>query len=78
MRVWWWRVQTYGIPYLITNMFLVLITFLQHTDTALPHYSGAEWDWLRGALATVDRYSSPLSPATFCWLHLPLPLPLTV
>lgn len=50
-----WFVKTYGIPYLITNAFLVLITFLQHTDPALPHYSGDEWDWLRGALATIDR-----------------------
>jgi len=37
------------------NLFLVLITFLQHTDYALPHYTNEEWDWLRGALATVDR-----------------------
>jgi len=44
----------YGVPYLITNFWLVTITFLQHTDHALPHYSGNEWDWLRGALATVD------------------------
>lgn len=45
----------YLIPYLITNACLVLITFLQHSDVALPHYSADEWDWLRGALATVDR-----------------------
>jgi len=47
--------MVFGVPYLITNLFLVLITFLQHTDHVLPHYSGGEWDWLRGALATVDR-----------------------
>lgn len=45
----------YIVPYLITNLFLVLITFMQHTDLSLPHYDGTEWDWLRGALATVDR-----------------------
>ena len=45
----------YLIPYLVTNLFLVLITFLQHTDHTLPHYDADEWDWLRGALATVDR-----------------------
>jgi len=50
-----WFLKTYGVPYLITNLFLVLITFLQHTDPVLPHYSGAAWDWLRGALATIDR-----------------------
>ncbi|KAK1353511.1 hypothetical protein POM88_051876 [Heracleum sosnowskyi] len=25
------------------------------THPALPHYNSSEWDWLRGALATVDR-----------------------
>lgn len=50
-----WFVKVYGVPYLITNFFLVLITYLQHTDFVLPHYSNREWDWLRGALATVDR-----------------------
>ena len=32
-----------------------MITLLQHTHLSLPHYTGAEWDWLRGALCTVDR-----------------------
>jgi len=50
-----WLFKVYGVPLLIVNMFLVLITFLQHTHPALPHYEDAEWDWLRGALATVDR-----------------------
>ncbi|XP_023512996.1 delta(12)-oleate desaturase [Cucurbita pepo subsp. pepo] len=50
-----WVMRIYGIPLLIVNGFLVLITYLQHTHPALPHYDSAEWDWLRGALATVDR-----------------------
>nr|XP_018898615.1 PREDICTED: delta(12)-fatty-acid desaturase FAD2-like [Bemisia tabaci]XP_018898616.1 PREDICTED: delta(12)-fatty-acid desaturase FAD2-like [Bemisia tabaci]WQH19958.1 delta12 fatty acid desaturase [Bemisia tabaci] len=45
----------YGIPLLIVNGFLVSITFLQHTHPSLPHYDSSEWDWFRGALATVDR-----------------------
>lgn len=48
-------VYVYFIPYLIVNFWLVLITYLQHTDLQLPHYTHGEWDWLRGALATVDR-----------------------
>lgn len=47
--------RVYGVPYLIVNFWLVLITELQHSDINLPHYSGAEWNYLRGALATVDR-----------------------
>ncbi|KAF5204234.1 Delta(12)-fatty-acid desaturase [Thalictrum thalictroides] len=45
----------YGIPLLVVNAFLVLITYLQHTHPSLPHYDSSEWDWLRGALITVDR-----------------------
>jgi len=50
-----WLVKLYVIPYLYVNFWLVLITFLQHTHPALPHYLDEEWDWLRGALSTVDR-----------------------
>nr|APQ40636.1 fatty acid hydroxylase [Orychophragmus violaceus] len=45
----------YGVPLVIVNGFLVLITYLQHTHPSLPHYDSSEWDWLRGALITVDR-----------------------
>lgn len=50
-----WVLCLYGGPLLIVNGFLVLITWLQHTHPALPHYDSSEWDWLRGALATCDR-----------------------
>ncbi|XP_062166100.1 delta(12)-fatty-acid desaturase FAD2 [Alnus glutinosa] len=50
-----WVLCVYGGPLLVVNAFLVLITFLQHTHASLPHYDSSEWDWLRGALATVDR-----------------------
>lgn len=52
---WPWLVKTYVLPYLVVNFWLVCITFLQHTHPNLPHYDDNEWDWLRGALATVDR-----------------------
>lgn len=45
----------YGLPYLIVNNNLVMITFLQHTDPALPHYREGEWNYARGASATIDR-----------------------
>lgn len=50
----------YLIPYLIVNYHLVLITFLQHTDVYIPHFRGKDWNWLRGALCTVDRSFGPL------------------
>ncbi|MBA0752689.1 hypothetical protein Gogos_001495 [Gossypium gossypioides] len=50
-----WLLCTYGVPLLIVNAFLVLITYLQHTHSALPHYDSSEWDWFRGALSTIDR-----------------------
>jgi len=45
----------YGAPYLWVNFWLVLITYLQHTDRKIPHYRGQEWNFIRGALSTVDR-----------------------
>lgn len=50
-----WLLVTYGIPLMFVNGWLVMITLLQHRHPELPHYHESEWDWLRGALATVDR-----------------------
>ncbi|XP_056682747.1 omega-6 fatty acid desaturase, endoplasmic reticulum isozyme 2-like isoform X1 [Spinacia oleracea] len=50
-----WVVCIYGVPLLVVNGFLVTITYLQHTHPALPHYDSSEWDWLKGALSTMDR-----------------------
>lgn len=52
---WLWLLKVYVVPYLIVNAWLVCITDLQHTDPAIPHYRGAGWTWLKGALCTVDR-----------------------
>lgn len=49
MLVW------YFIPYLWVNHWLVAITFLQHTDPTLPHYTPEAWTYTRGAAATIDR-----------------------
>ncbi|KAK8858544.1 hypothetical protein IAR55_002773 [Kwoniella newhampshirensis] len=45
----------YGLPYLFVNHWLVFITYLQHTDPVLPHYTAEKWTFPRGALATIDR-----------------------
>lgn len=48
-------VRFYLIPYLVVNAHLVLITYLQHTDTFVPHFRESAFTFERGALATVDR-----------------------
>ncbi|KAG5643079.1 hypothetical protein DXG03_001607 [Asterophora parasitica] len=37
------------------NHWLVLITFLQHTDPLIPHYRADIFNFQRGALSTLDR-----------------------
>ena len=46
---WYWG------PYTFVNFWLVLYTWLQHTDPSIPHYGEGEWTWVRGALSTIDR-----------------------
>eukprot|EP01100_Stratorugosa_tubuloviscum_P013204 TRINITY_DN64_c0_g3_i1.p1 TRINITY_DN64_c0_g3~~TRINITY_DN64_c0_g3_i1.p1 ORF type:complete len:379 (-),score=135.64 TRINITY_DN64_c0_g3_i1:118-1254(-) len=49
-------IRFYIIPYLIVNMWLVLITYLQHSDSKIPHWYNNEWTWIKGAIAgTIDR-----------------------
>lgn len=43
------------VPWLWVNHWLVFVTFLQHTDASMPHYSDKEWTFARGAAATIDR-----------------------
>ena len=50
----------YGLPYLVINAWLVSYTWMQHTDTTIPHFSTADWTWAKGALQTVDRPYGPL------------------
>ncbi|KAI9306905.1 fatty acid desaturase-domain-containing protein [Cunninghamella echinulata] len=48
-------IKFYVIPYFFVNFWLVLITYLQHTDPELPHYRENVWNFQRGAALTVDR-----------------------
>lgn len=45
----------YTGPYIWTNSWLVLYTWLQHTDPSVPQYGPEEWTWVKGALTTIDR-----------------------
>nr|ABC00769.1 delta-12 fatty acid acetylenase [Crepis alpina] len=50
-----WVTCIYGIPVLGVFIFFDIITYLHHTHLSLPHYDSSEWNWLRGALSTIDR-----------------------
>ena len=41
---WYWG------PYMWTNAWLVLYTWLQHTDPSVPQYGEDEWTWVKGAI----------------------------
>ncbi|KZV91102.1 delta-12 fatty acid desaturase [Exidia glandulosa HHB12029] len=47
--------RLYGVPYLWMNHWLVIMTFLQHTDPLIPYYRPEEFNFARGALTTFDR-----------------------
>lgn len=47
--LWYWA------PYLVVNGWLVVYTWLHHTDATVPHYGNEDWTWVKGALATIDR-----------------------
>lgn len=68
-----WASRTYGLgavvvyyflPYLWCNFWLVLYTWLQHTDPNIPHYGESDWTWVKGALCTIDR-----PYGIFDWFH---------
>ncbi|KAJ7747814.1 oleoyl phosphatidylcholine desaturase [Mycena metata] len=50
--------RVYLVPYTLylwVNHWLVLITFLQHSDPLVPHYRAKMFTFQRGALCTLDR-----------------------
>jgi len=55
----------YGGPLLVVNAWLVVITWLQHTDVDVPHLADEDWSYMRGAFLTIDRNVPPLID----WLH---------
>ncbi|RVW30727.1 Delta(12)-fatty-acid desaturase FAD2 [Vitis vinifera] len=49
---------------LAITMDFTVLQYQKHTHPSLPHYDSSEWDWLRGALATMDRDYGILNKAT--------------
>jgi len=52
----------YGGPYIIINAWLVLYTWLQHTNTDVPHFTDEDHSYVKGALHTIDRPYDELDP----------------
>jgi len=52
----------YGLPLIVVNAWLVIYTWLQHTDVDVPHFSAAEHNYVKGALHTIDRPYNKLDP----------------
>ena len=52
----------YGGPLIIVNAWLVLYTWLQHTDVDVPHFSEDNHNFVKGALHTIDRPYDKLDP----------------
>ncbi|KAK7060960.1 hypothetical protein VNI00_000695 [Paramarasmius palmivorus] len=45
----------YFVPFVLTNHWVVAMTFLQHSCSTVPYYRGEAWSRTKGALSTVDR-----------------------
>ncbi len=45
----------YGAPLFLFACWLVVVTFLHHNDELCPWYTNEEWNYLKGALSSVDR-----------------------
>jgi len=65
-KIGFWRLTLmYFFPYLWTNAWLVLYTWLQHTEEDIPHWGEETWTWIKGAaMGTIDR-----EYGIFDWFH---------
>ena len=48
-------IAIYFGPLLIVNCWLVIYTWLHHTDSDVPHLSNSEFSFMRGAFLSIDR-----------------------
>merc|ERR1712176_1305183 len=48
----WPVMAVYFGPYVVTNFWLVLYTWLQHTDVDVPHFTDKDWTWVKGTFMT--------------------------
>ncbi|XP_067670349.1 sn-1 acyl-lipid omega-3 desaturase (ferredoxin)-like [Haliotis asinina] len=45
----------YGVPVFVFASFLVIVTFLHHTEEQVPWYVDGVWDNVRGQVSSIDR-----------------------
>lgn len=45
----------YGVPYAVYSFFLLVVTFLHHTEPGAMWYSTRAWNYVKGNLQSVDR-----------------------
>ena len=50
----------YFAPLAVCNVWLVLYTWLQHTDVDVPHFGTGDWTWSKGTFMTIDRPYGPI------------------
>ncbi len=46
----------YLMPLFVLGSYIVVVTFLHHSEVGTPWYSDKRWDFVRGQLSTVDRH----------------------
>mmetsp|Transcript_21086 Transcript_21086/g.58102 ORF Transcript_21086/g.58102 Transcript_21086/m.58102 type:complete len:451 (-) Transcript_21086:420-1772(-) len=61
----WHMAAIYGGPLMVANCWLVLYTWLQHTDVDVPHWEHDNFNFIKGAFMSIDRPYGPL----FDFLH---------
>jgi omega-3 fatty acid desaturase (delta-15 desaturase) len=59
---WLFLLKYYLVPYIVFVVWLDLVTFLHHTEQDVPWYRGKSWNFLRGALSTIDRSYGIIDP----------------
>ncbi|KAF7316801.1 Delta-12 fatty acid desaturase protein [Mycena chlorophos] len=48
-------IKLYLVPWILCNHWVVAVTHLHHSDPTIPMFRRKEWNYVRGALSTVDR-----------------------
>ena len=49
-------VVVYAVPLFVFGSYVVVVTFLHHSEVNIPWYSDGRWTYVRGQLSSVDRH----------------------